>query len=138
MNQFEIDINLKLERKAALNKNYLSFEIAKETIQTLFLKNVKEFQALNNQRPQGIHSQPDIQYKDCGWISWGDFLGNNNVQSKKATFVSYIECKKWFLDNNIKSSEHWKKTRHIKPATIPSHPEYYTEWQGWEEFLKQE
>jgi len=134
---YGIAVDLTLERKSAINRNYLSFEEAKTIIQELKLTSVIDFNELKDKRPLGVPSQPNLIYKKNGWISWGDFLGTNRVQSKKATFVSYEECKKWILDNEIKSAEEWRIKRINKPIYIPSHPEkiYKSEWKGWREFL---
>ena len=81
---------------------------------------------------------PEIVYANNGWISWGDFLGTNRVQSQKIVFVSFEECRQWFINNNIKSGDHWKKVRKTKPNNIPSNPEktYKHNWKGWKDFLK--
>jgi|694.fasta_scaffold23994_8 hypothetical protein len=134
---YGIAVDLTLERKSAINRNYLSFEEAKTIIRELKLTSVIDFNKLKDKRPLGVPSQPNLIYKKNGWISWGDFLGTNRVQSKKATFVSYEECKKWMLDNEIKSAEEWRIKRINKPSYIPSHPEkiYKSEWKGWQELF---
>ncbi len=132
-----IHLDLSLERKPALNKNWIPFEEARTIIRSMNINSVIEYHNLGDKRPFGVPFAPNKIYKDCGWISWGDFLGTNKVQSKKSTFVSYEEAKKWFKDNNIQSGEHWIRIRRTKPNTIPSHPNkiYKNEWKGWRDFL---
>lgn len=136
LNNLGITIDLDLERKPALNRNYMPYEKAREIIQSMGLKTSLEFRKIN--KPMGIPYRPELQYKHNGWTSWGDFLGNGNISSKKAKFVSYEECRQWFLDNNVQSGEHWNKIRKHKPAHIPSHPDiiYKNNWPGWKEFLR--
>jgi hypothetical protein len=133
-----VELDLTLERLPALNKNFLTFEKAKEAIQNLQINTVIEFKNLKDKRPFGVPHSPNIIYRNSGWISWGDFLGTNRVQSQKIVFVSFEECRQWFIDNNIKSEIDWKKVRKTKPNNIPSNPEktYKHNWKGWKDFLK--
>jgi len=132
-----IVVNLSLKRKTAINRSFLSFEEARSIVQNLNIKSVKDFHRLKEARPSGVPSEPNLTYRKKGWVSWGDFLGTNKIQSKKAVFVSYDECKKWMIDNRIKSGEDWKSKRKNKPIFIPSHPNkiYKSEWPGWKKFL---
>jgi hypothetical protein len=130
----KIDIN---KISPALNKNFLSYKQSKSIIQKYKFNNMKEFINFKD-KPIGIPCNPQIIYKNNGWTSWGDFLGNNRVHPLKAKFITYEECKQWFKDNNIQSGEHWKKLRKQKPTYIPCNPDtiYKTEWEGWKKFLK--
>jgi hypothetical protein len=132
-----IVVDLSLKRKTAINRSFLSFEEARSIVQNLNIKSVKDFHRLKEARPSGVPSEPNLTYRKKGWVSWGDFLGTNKIQSKKAVFVSYDECKKWMIDNRIKSGEDWKSKRKNKPIFIPSHPNkiYKSEWPGWKKFL---
>jgi len=132
-----IVVDLSLKRKTAINRSFLSFEEARSIVQNLNIKSVKDFHRLKEARPSGVPSEPNLTYRKKGWVSWGDFLGTNKIQSKKAVFVSCDECKKWMIDNGIKSGEDWKSKRKNKPIFIPSHPNkiYKSEWPGWKKFL---
>lgn len=50
-------------------------------------------------RPSNIPYSPNIAYKNKGWISWGHWLGTNNIrgQLKKYT-VNHNFFKKWSRD----------------------------------------
>lgn len=135
LDKLEIFINLNLEREPALNRHFLDYNECRDIIQKLEIKSVIEYYKSN--KPEMVPYNPEIQYKHNGWISWGEFLGTNKVQSKKAVFVSFDECKKWFKDNNIKSGEDWRIKRKFKPNNIPCHPDkiYVTQWKGWKDFL---
>jgi hypothetical protein len=135
---YGIAVDLLLERKAAVNRNFLSFEEARAIIRDLGLQSVKDFKVLKDKRPLGVPFEPNLSYKNNGWVSWGDFLGTNKVQSKKAVFVSYEDCKKWMIENGVASGEDWLVKRKGKPSYIPANPHsiYKSEWPGWKKFLK--
>ena len=132
---FTIDISLEI--KPALNRNFLTYEESKQVIKEHKFNNIKNFQTWKN-RPTNIPFAPQKIYKNNGWISWGDFLGHGKVSALKAKFVTFEECKQWFKENKILSSERWKnEIRKTKPNFIPSHPDkiYKTQWKGWNDFL---
>jgi hypothetical protein len=133
MEEIGLPVKLDIERKPALNKNFLSYEKAKEVIQELRLNSYKEFKACI--RPQGIPAEPEKQYKHNGWVSWGDFLGHGKISVNKRNFVSYDECKLWAKSLGIKTSTQWDEID--KPINIPKGPDYYykQEWKGWKEFF---
>lgn len=56
-----------------------AYEIAKELVQTLQLKNRAEFTAMskNGQRPEGIPARPDLTFEE--WQGWREFLGTATV-----------------------------------------------------------
>jgi hypothetical protein len=138
MNDLGVLLDVTTKRKPALSRNFLPFEKSREIIRDLNLTSLSEFKNLKDKRPFGVPHTPEIVYANNGWISWGDFLGTNRVQSQKIVFVSFEECRQWFIDNNIKSGDHWKKVRKTKPNNIPSNPEktYKHNWKGWKDFLK--
>lgn len=135
LKKIKINIDLSLEREPSKNREFLAFEECKKIIKELKIQSVIEYRKLK--KLNGMPYNPEIQYKHNGWVSWGDFLGTNKVQSKKASFVSFEECKKWFKDNSIKSCTDWKVKRKNKPNNIPTHPDkiYSTQWKGWKDFL---
>jgi len=137
LEKFEIQLDFNLERQPALNKNFYNFTKAREIIQNMKIKSVAEFKNLKYKRPLGVPANPEIRYKNIGWVSWGDFLGTDQISNAKTDFVSYEEAKQWFADNKIESQTHWRKVRHHKPSKIPSNPDkiYKTVWTGWKNFL---
>ena len=136
LHNLDIDINLDLERRPSLNRKYLYYETAREIVQSFKIDSLLAYKNFNN-LPDGIPKTPEVIYKDNGWISWGDFLGTGKTQSRKAVFVDYEECKKWMIDNGVKSGEDWRIKRKHKPSNIPSNPDtiYKAQWPGWKQFL---
>jgi len=81
---------------------------------------------------------PTQYFKNNGWISWGDFLGTNNIQDNlKINYLSYDDSKNWIVLQNIKTtSKNWKLLN--LPNFIPRRPERYYKkrgWVSWSDFL---
>ena len=59
------------------NKDFISFEEARKFIHSLRFKNVKEWREYCRlrKRPNNIPSNPQLTYKDSGWVNWIDWLG---------------------------------------------------------------
>lgn len=88
--------------------------------------------------PISIPRNPTQYFKNNGWISWGDFLGTNNIQDNlKINYLSYDDVKNWIVLQNIKTtSKNWKLLN--LPNFIPRRPERYYKkrgWISWSDFL---
>jgi hypothetical protein len=100
------------------DKQFCSFESAREFAQSLGLKNLVEWKRYckSGDKPSDIPSNPYNIYKKQGtWITWGDFLGTNRI-SVKIKFDSFLSAKeakpvlkKLFKEHGIKNSLDWKK-----------------------------
>ena len=56
---------------------YLSFIVARSLVRSMKLGGVKEYRAWSKAgRPSNIPAGPDSHYKDKGWVSFPDWLGN--------------------------------------------------------------
>lgn len=69
-------------------KKFLNFEKARKVVRSLQLKNcIKWHEYRENEhrsnKVKDIPSHPEVTYKNNGWISWSDWLGTKNVQSRK-------------------------------------------------------
>lgn len=74
------DFLAKPKRPSRPRKNWLPFKEARKLVRskristsTEWLKWVK-----STERPENIPANPDTVYKNDGWVSWPDFLGNKN------------------------------------------------------------
>jgi len=115
-------------------KIYLSYEDAKEYASGLNLKSSQEFKDhIRKNKIQNIPAKSDSTYKDDGWISWKIFL------DFKDKYADYNECKRWALQNNIKTKFEWKNSKNL-PSKFPKNPDYSlsykNDWEGWESFLE--
>jgi hypothetical protein len=62
--------------------SFLSFDEAKHIVQSMNIKNVKEWREFtkSNKRPNNLPFSPERVYKN-EWISWSQFLGRNERNS---------------------------------------------------------
>ena len=82
----------------------------------------------SGQRPSDIPANPFKAYRDDGWISWPDWLGNERVAWKSFTEARAVArglklkgVKEWFA---------WSKSGQ-RPSDIPTHPDRTYRDDGW-------
>ena len=65
-------------RISSRKRVYLPYAEAHAFVRKLGLNNIKEWRewAKSTRRPDNIPMTPQTVYKDKGWISYGDWLGN--------------------------------------------------------------
>ena len=63
------------------DKFFISYEEAKKRIRAERITSVREYQKWQKDHPD-IPSNPHLNYKDKGWVSWRDFLGTNKKRGK--------------------------------------------------------
>ena len=132
------------KNKSNRNREYLTYEQAKNIIRKLNLKNQTEWVIYRKtKKPENIPSNPEAIYKNKGWISLGDWLGTNGVAPQKMFFVDFEDAKKLVHQLKLKSNKEWRlliKNKQ-KPLNIPSNPDSIYKnkgWQGWADFLGKE
>lgn len=82
-----------------------------------------------------IPKKPEKYYRK-EWISWQDFLSNNNIQNGTRKYISYEEIRKIAHLNGIKSHYGWKKLISNSNLNAPKNPQlHYKEWVSWSHFL---
>ena len=123
---------------------FLSFEIAREIVRKEKIINFAEWTLYrkSKNKPHNIPSSPNEIYKGKGWVSWGDWFGNNKISNKQKnkSFVSYEEAEKFAKQFSFKSSQEWIRyfKKHEIPYNIPMYPnEVYKNkgWSSWGVFL---
>ena len=116
-------------RVADQKKMYRSLEETTKFAQSLKLKNVHEWEqySRSGNKPADIHPNPSRKYKNKGWISWGNFLGTENIGNLKKSqeFLSYQDAKKFIRTLGLKSQQDWLDYCNSgnRPANIPSNPQ---------------
>ena len=121
--------------------SWMPFEEAKEYAKSLKLKGVFDYRDYieSNKLPSNFPRNPDYQYKNKGWINWGDFLGTENTFAKNKVFRNYNEAKKFVKGLGLKSAKEWREysKSDLRPDDIPSNPDttYSTYWKNWGDFL---
>ncbi|MBI4510752.1 MAG: hypothetical protein HY698_14045 [Deltaproteobacteria bacterium] len=124
---------------AAAKRKFRSFEDARAYVRKQGIKDNKAWRAWcrAGQRPADIPAGPDHAYRDRGWTSWGDFLGNGNVHRGRIATRSFAEARAFVHTLGLTSGAKFQRAKHAGripediPVTIFRHPE----WKGWADFL---
>jgi hypothetical protein len=125
---------------AKRKSKYYPFEQARTLIRDEMIHSIASYQKwYQHNKPNKIPKRPDIIYKAHGWVSWNDYLGNNNKFQHKRQFVSYEEARKWARSLGLRTYEQWRnylKEGGHKPENIPARPDYYYRgWFTWKDYL---
>ena len=136
------------KNKKCLNcrkSDFLSFDSAKIIVQKLGLKNQVAWQnwiKSEENKKHKIPTNPDVFYKDRGWVSYADWLGNNNyIFFKNIKYVSYGECKEFISKNfpEVSNRNKWNLlNKELLPLEIHKRPDSVYKgigWVNWESFL---
>jgi hypothetical protein len=125
---------------AAQLKKYLPFEEARKFVRSLKLKSKTDWgkYSKTNDKPTNVPSALTRVYKD-EWISWGDFLGNDNSQKKSIDYLPYDKAVKIVRKLELKTMRDWREycKKGLKPINIPYHPQiiYKKVWIDYGEWL---
>jgi hypothetical protein len=116
----------------ASKKDLFPFEEARKFIQKLNLGSKADWfeYRKSGKKPHNIPTNPNIGYKDKGWVSWGDFLGTGN---KKGGWLSFQSARCFIHTLNLKNQKCWIKycKSGEKPNNIPSMPDRTYKDKGW-------
>lgn len=91
--------------------------------------------------PQTIPTFPHEVYRNYGWVSWRDWLGNSLKPNDN--YRTFEEAKTFAIALRLKSGTEWRKycsgviiNKVHLPEDIPSRPDhYYKAWISWGDFL---
>jgi len=123
------------------DREYWSFEKARDYVQKLGLKNSKEWRKFtkSGKLPKEIPANPNQVYKNKGWISIGDWLGTGFVASYLREYWSFDVARDYVQKLGLKNKEDWERFRISgkKPKEIPSNPNtvYKKEWISFGDWL---
>lgn len=123
------------ERIATNLREYLDFQSAREIIQTLRLKSIRFWKEYikSGKKPLNIPSLPDKVYKGKGWISWGDWLGTNQVATFQKEYRSFDQARLFAQSLKIQTIDQWRKFCNSSdfPDDIPKGPDHVYKNKGW-------
>lgn len=129
------------DRKATFQREYRTFEQAREWARLKLLRSRTEWNKLVKQEgwlPIDIPSSVDKQYKK-EWISWGDFLGTGNVAPGSHKWRPFTSARQWAQEQQLSTRAGWHVLvkNNALPPGIPASPQtvYASEWMGWRDFL---
>jgi superfamily II DNA or RNA helicase len=88
-------------------------------------------------KPDDIPAAPRRTYKDKGWLSWSDWLGN--IAPKDITIRPFEKARAFVRKLKLKGQPEWHryckgelKNKPVKPNDIPSNPDKTYKEKGWE------
>jgi putative methyltransferase/type III restriction/modification enzyme restriction subunit/helicase-like protein/integrase-like protein len=123
-------------RIANQNREFLSFNDAREYVRSLNLKSSEEWSDYSKfKRPRDIPSTPDRYYED-EWRGWGDWLGTTTLGEVKLR--NFTEARAFIQGLHLKNFSEWKSySKSSRPHDIPGNPHsvYRTEWKGYGDWL---
>jgi len=113
--------------------NFLLFSDAKKFVHNLKLKGQVEWfeYCKSGNKPDDIPASPNTTYKNNGWKSYGDWIGNDNIAVTKYEFLPFQEAREFVIALNLKNVNEWREycKSGNKPDNIPSSPwRTYKEW----------
>jgi superfamily II DNA or RNA helicase len=122
------------KREANRNRKYRSFFEARDFVRALGLASASDWRdySKSGQKPKDIPSSPHKNYENKGWVSWGDWLGNNPNFRRKKEYLPFNEAKIYVHSLGIKNGKEWiaycKSGEKIQ--NIPCNPRnvYKKEW----------
>lgn len=123
------------------NENYLPWEEARELVRAEMIPSRgKFFSWWEANKPKAIPRFPYRVYTE-EWISWNDFLGNDNKFNEKigTKWKPLLEAVLFVHSLQLKSSEEWMEWCKIEgnlPEDIPARPDLvYENWRTWNHWL---
>lgn len=116
-------------------KKYRSFDKAREFVNSLGLKNQKEWQTYvsSGKKPEDIPCNPRGVYKNDGWIGFGDWLGNGRIANQERVYRSFVCAREFVQGLNLSTFKEWQEYVESgkKPEDIPSDPYKVYKNKGW-------
>jgi len=106
-------------------KQNRNFKEARAYVRTLGIKSQREWNEFckSGKKPDNIPSTPSKTYKNKGWVSWGDWLGNEKISNINRQYKTFKEFKKFVIPLRIKNQRDWQNfcKSGKKPHDIPAH-----------------
>jgi len=122
---------------ASFDREFLSFEQAREFVRSLGIKGQIEWKeySKSGKRPHDIPSSPNETYKGKGWKGYGDWLGTGRTKNhtNPYLFLPYEEARKFVRSLKLKGVKEWQEYRKSckRPYDIPSSPHQVYKSKGW-------
>ena len=115
--------------------SWMPFKEARKFVWTLGIKNVKEWNlySKSDKKPELIPTNPQLNYKNQGWISFGDWLGTGIIAASKIIYRDFNSAKKYVQKLKLKTKNEWEIYCESgdKPDDIPKGPDGTYKNNGW-------
>jgi hypothetical protein len=115
----------------------LPFAVGRAYAWKLKLRSQKEWKewSKSGQRPFNIPSNPQTTYRDDGWISMPDWLGNGGTsnQARHVNMLPFAAARAYVRKLKLRSAKEWKEWSKSgqRPTDIPSSPDQTYRDAGW-------
>jgi Integrase repeat unit len=120
---------------ASYLRKYRSFKRARSFVRSLGLKSMAEWKAYCGLRkkPADLPSNPNLVYRNDGWVGFGDWLGTGRVADQFRQYRSFKRARAFVRRLGLKSQTHWRDYCRSgkKPDDIPAAPHNTYKKDGW-------
>jgi hypothetical protein len=120
--------------RRVLAKDMLPFAAGRAYARKLKLKNRPEWRewSKSGQRLSDMPANPDRAYRDAGWVSWPDWLGNGGTAKNKEV-LPFAAGRAYVRKLKLKNRPEWKEWSKSgqRPSNIPSDPAKIYRNDGW-------
>jgi len=127
------------------NRKFLPFEEARAFVRSHGFKSEKEWLQFSKTKemPDNIPIYAKQTYKEKGYLSMADWLGNNKPPYGDREFMPFTKAKEFVHNLNLKNNLEWRlySKSGKRPYYIPGAPEQKYKnkgWKGWADFLGKE
>ncbi|WP_218813532.1 DEAD/DEAH box helicase family protein [Rickettsiella endosymbiont of Dermanyssus gallinae] len=131
----QIKDNLFYQEISTIRLGWLPFEEAREFVHSLGLKKGDDWliYSKNGKRPENIPSNPDKAYKSTGWVSMGDWLGTDYIDTKKRAYWPHGKAREFIRKLKLQTGEDFQLFCESgeKPSEIPKAPDQVYKQNGW-------
>jgi hypothetical protein len=118
------------------NRNYLSYEKARDFVHKLKIQNTSQWREYckSGNKPDNIPNNPWITYKNKGWISMGDWLGTGVIATYNIEYLVFTKARTFTRKLKLKDGKEWREycKSGNKPDNIPNNPWNTYKDKGWD------
>jgi hypothetical protein len=113
----------------------LPFAAGRMYVRKLKLRSQKEWNEWrkSGQRPSDIPSDPPVAYRDAGWVSWPDWLGNGKERVSAKDMLPFTVGRAYVRKLKLRRWKEWAEWRKSgqRPSNIPGNPARTYRDDGW-------
>ena len=136
INENELIESIQLKTWDKLAKlTWMPFEEARDYVRGLGFKNQKEWinYSKSKKKPIDIPATPNTVYKNIGWKSLGDWLGNFVISNQNKIYLPFEEAREYVRKLKLKGQNDWANYSKSKerPNNIPGAPNKTYKDKGW-------
>jgi len=119
-------------------ESWRPFKEARKFARSLRLRGDGEWRAYcsSGKKPADIPSNPNVAYKNKGWLDLGDWLGTGNVANLRRIWRPFSDARSFARGLGLKNQNMWItfcKTQK-RPKDIPTNPQNIYRNDGWKGF----